>query len=365
MRTLFVPFFLLLIFATAAPAVYAVSVVDEPQVFNKCWEYQVVPNLGVSSSADAASVYFFDNENKLQGVDLLLGSKIWSSELGGEVVSNLLLIGDSIFVVTNSQTDGADALGKAVLRSVSRHTGITEWRADISTAPIVWLGSVSGNVIAVGSEGSISAFNRGQGKPVWKTDLASGVSSAPHFEAGGVELGTRKNEVIKISLTDGLFQVIWKSKYLPTAVLRDEEGRLLVGDERGNLISVSQDGSRLWRFKNGAQISSVSLHNAEYLAASHDNFVYKLSRSGNVIWKRRLSGRVIDRPLILGDTAIVSILGAGVVYALDLRNGKISNRIETGDEVSLRVAVAANGQGFIIEGPRGLSFFSRNKCPAK
>jgi outer membrane protein assembly factor BamB len=106
------------------------------------------------------------------------------------------------------------------------------------------------------------------------------------------------------------------------------------------------------------------LHDSEYLAVSHDNFVYKLSRGGNVKWKRRLPGRVADKPLVVGDIAVVSIVGTGSVYVLDLRNGKILNRIETGDEVSLQVAEAGKANAFIVLGPRELLFYT-DKCLPK
>jgi len=169
---------------------------------------------------------------------------------------------------------------------------------------------------------------------------------------------------LNISGTDGRVRLDWKSKYLPTAILLDLNGRLLVGDERGNFVSVSSEGNRLWGFRNGAQISSASLYGADYLAASYDNFLYKLSRSGDVKWKRRLSGRVNDGPFILGNTAVVSVVGTGSVYVLDLKNGKISNRIEIGEELTVRIASATNGQGFVVAGPVGISYFSTVKCPA-
>jgi hypothetical protein len=50
---------------------------------------------------------------------------------------------------------------------------------------------------------------------------------------------------------------------------------------------------------------------------------------------------------------------------IDLKKGKISNRIEGGEEVSLRVAAAPNASGFAVAGPSSISYFSKAKCPAK
>jgi hypothetical protein len=357
--------FLSLLLAAANTAAPRKSISTEPDIFTKCWEYKVNPKLDVGLSVDASSVYFLDDENRLIGVDLAAGTKLWSSEIGGKVVSNLLVLEDSILFVTSSQLDASSPSSKATLRAISRRTGITDWSAEVVSSPLIWIGVVGGNVVAVGSDGLVSASANGGGKLTWQTDLKSRVTATPYFYKSGIEIATEKNEVLNVTGSDGQVRVDWKAKYLPTAVLLDPSGRLVVGDERGNFMSVSSGGDRIWGFRNGAQISSATLYGADYLAASYDNFLYKLSRSGDVKWKRRLSGRVNDGPFILGDTAVVSIVGTGSVYVLDLKKGKISNRIEVGDEVSLRVAAATNGSGFAVAGPVGISYFSSTKCPAK
>ncbi|MEP7147685.1 MAG: PQQ-binding-like beta-propeller repeat protein [Acidobacteriota bacterium] len=364
MRTFSTALFSLLILTSVA-AGSSKPVSAGPTIFAKCWEYEVNPNLNVGIAADASTVFFLDDENSLHGVDLEAGSKAWSSELGGEVVSNLLVLGDSIFIVTNSQPDPSNPAVRATLRAISRETGVTDWSVEIPSSPFVWIGSNIGNVIAVGSGGSVSALTQAGGTLVWTTDLKSRVTAAPFFQESGLEVATNKNEVLNVSGSEGRVHLDWKSLYLPTAILLDLNGRLVVGDERGNLIAVSSDGHRLWRFRNGAQISSASLQGSEYLAASYDNFVYKLSRSGSVKWKRRLSGRVNDGPLLLGDSAVISIVGTGSVYVLDVKNGKVSNRIEMGDNVTLRLAAATDGQGFAVAGPRGISYFRSRKCTAE
>jgi len=357
--------FLSLLLVAANIAAPRKSISTEPDIFTKCWEYKVNAKLDVGPAVDTISVYFLDDENRLNGVDLAAGTKLWSSEIGGKVVSNLLVLEDSILFVTSSQLDASNPVSKTMLRAISRRTGITDWSAEVVSSPLMWIGSVGGNVIAVGSDGMVSASANGGGKLIWQTDLKSRVTAMPYFNKSGIEIGTEKNEVLNVAGSDGLVRVDWKAKYLPTAVLLDPNGRLVVGDERGNFMSVSSGGDRIWGFRNGAQISSATLYGSDYVAASYDNFLYKLSRSGDVKWKRRLSGRVNDGPFILGDTAVVSVVGTGSVYVLDLKKGKISNRIEVGDEVSLRVAAAANGSGFAIAGPAGISYFSSTKCLAK
>ena len=138
---------------------------------------------------------------------------------------------------------------------------------------------------------------------------------------------------------------------------------MLLGDARGNLVLTSADGDRIWTFKNGAQISFLLPYDSEYLAASFDNFFYKLSRSGNVEWKRRLSGRLSSRPSVIASDGVISISGDPSIYVLDLTNGKILNRIEIGGDENLSPRiVAASADGFAVAGSQGIQFFSRSAC---
>ena len=353
----------LFLFSSAVHSVPRADTPDKSPVFSKCWDYPATPDLRVSPVSDETSVYFLDNENKLVGVHLNGGTKLWSTDLGGDLASNLLIAGDSIFVVTSVAASSAPG-AKAVLWSLSRQTGITDWRTDISPSPYVFLGRSSGSILALGSDGFVAAVGS-KGEVIWKTELGSPLSSEPYFDDVGVAIGTAKNEVLSLAGSDGRRTVLWKSRHAPTAIYLNSRTRVLVGDERGNLFSLPAGASPSWRFRNGARISRVFSNNNGYLAVSDDNFVYNISRSGDVKWKRRLPGRVAGAPLILGDSLVVSVIGAGAVFVLDVRNGKVSNRIETGEDTSVGVAGRPDGEGFVITGVNRLTYFSRAKCPFK
>ena len=336
--------------------------VNESVVFTKCWDYAAVPDLRVEPVSDETNVYFLNNENKLIAVHLNAGSKIWSAEIGGDVASNLLIAGDSIIVVTNIGGPGSSP--KSLLWSLSRETGITEWRTDIPPSASVFLGRSEKAILTLGSDGVVAAFSA-RGEVIWRAELGSPLSSQPYFDDVGAAVGTTKNDVVAIAGSDGGVKVLWKSKHAPTAVYLNSRTRILVGDERGNLFSLPAGANPSWRFRNGARISRVLSNNTGYLAISDDNFVYNISRSGDVKWKRRLPGRVAGTPLVIADALVLSIVGTGAVYALDLKNGKISNRIETGEESSVGVTGKAESQGFAITGLIRVSYFSRAKCSSK
>ncbi|PYS97841.1 MAG: hypothetical protein DMF63_18410 [Acidobacteria bacterium] len=360
--------FLLIIFDAVRADLYAeprVAQAGEPEIFSRCWDYKLSPNLGIVPVVDSSAVYIVDSENNLLAIDPGNASRIWSSELGGEVVSNIILSDSSILLATNSQTTESNSVRKTSLRSISRATGITEWRVDIRSSDNAWIGTYPAAVIVVGEGGAISALTRLEGRIIWQRDIASPVTAEPRFGRSGVVLGNQNKEILNVSLTDGSSRQLWKSEFLPTALLVDASGRLVVGDERGSVIAISADGDRSWTFRNGARISSVLLDGSDYLASSNDNFIYKLSRSGNVKWKRRLPGRLTQAPLLLNDVAVMSVAGGGGVFVITQSKGKILNHIEIAEEVSSNVAASPDSKNMIIASPSGVAFFSREKCPAK
>jgi hypothetical protein len=212
----------------------------------------------------------------------------------------------------------------------------------------------------------MSARSRGEGKVIWERELGASVTSSPMFGQKGIALGTESKEIYDIAVVDGSSRLLWKSEHLPTALFADDSGRLVVGDERGNVTAVAANGERSWTFRNGARISSVLIGDSDYLASSNDNFVYKLTRGGNVKWKRRLPGRLAQAPLLLEDVALMSVTGGGGVFVLDLNKGKILDRILTAEDLSFVIgASSANPKNFVVAGPSGVSYFSRGKCSPK
>ena len=340
--------------------------IREPEMFGRCWDFKVTPNLAVTPLIDKSAIYFVDSENRLLALDSASAGRIWSSELGGEVVSNLLLSDPSILIVTNSQATEGGSTPKTILRSISRETGITEWQAEIKASANVWIGAYPNAIVAVGEGGAISAFSRGEGKVIWARELGATVTTSPMFGQKGIALGTERKEIFDVALSDGSLRTLWKSEYLPTALVIDNSGRLIVGDERGNVIAVSASGEHSWTFRNGARMSSILLSESDYIASSNDNFVYRLTRGGNVKWKRRLPGRLAQAPLLLDDVAVMSVSGGGGVFVLDMNKGKILDRIEIAEELSFAIGAAqSNSKNFIVAGPSNVSYFSREKCSPK
>jgi outer membrane protein assembly factor BamB len=343
---------------------YAPSQLEEPKPYAKCWSIDSLADLSTSGAADKTSVYFFAADGALEAVDQKTGARLWSTDLGGSVVSNLLLTDQSALFVTVGRSDTGSP-GKATLRSVSKQTGVTTWSIAIDVKDATTLGIVGDKLAAVNTDGLVSVFALAKGSLIRSQPIGMRVAASPLFASDHLIVGTSANELVTIDIARGVPARMLRTGQLPTAIYVDSAGRMLVGDARGNIALTSADGDRIWTFKNGAQISFLLPYDSEYLAASFDNFFYKLSRSGNVEWKRRLSGRLSSRPSIIGDDAVISITGDPSIYVIDLANGKILNRIDVGGDENLSPRiVAAAADGFAVAGFQGIQFFARDACSA-
>ncbi|HKP68070.1 MAG TPA: PQQ-binding-like beta-propeller repeat protein [Pyrinomonadaceae bacterium] len=355
-------FFAVGIIVSVSVLVRASTQIEEPKPYAKCWSIDSLADLSTSGAADKISVYFFAADGALEAVDQKSGARLWSTDLGGSVVSNLLLTDQSALFVTAGRSESGSS-GKATLRSVSKQTGITTWSTAIQVKDSTTLGIVGDKVAAVNTDGLVSVFSLANGSLNWSQPIGTRVVAPPLFATDHLILGTGGNELLAVDMMRGVTSRMLRTGQSPTAIFVDAAGRILVGDARGNLALTSADGDRVWTFKNGAQISFLLPYDSEYLAASFDNFLYKISRGGNVEWKRRLSGRLSSRPAIIGNDGVISITGDPSVYVLDLTNGKIVNRIDIGGDENLspRIVAAAAG-GFAVAGSQGIQFFGREAC---
>ena len=332
---------------------------DKPVIFNRCWETPSAVDLAVTPVSDGATIFFLDTAGKLTAMETAQPTRRWSTEIGGDVVSNQLVTHTALFVVTVP----SGSAGDASLRAISKQTGVTMWTTGLPRSVRIFLGMINGSLVAVASDGTTTALAPDRGSIIWRQSIGAAANADPLFTPGRLVVATDRNEIVSISPT-GSVEITAKAAHAATALVGEDQGRVLAGDERGNLMHFSPSGSELWKFRNGARISYLALYESEYIAASDDNFVYRISRGGNVEWKRRLPGRLSTRPVIIGETAVMSIIGEPSIYAISLDDGKISNRILAGSEEAPAIAIAAGASAFAALSAQRVSLYN-GMCPAK
>ena len=307
----------------------------------RCWSYPLGDEAQTRIAVDGGRIILGGNGGR---IDMLSaeGDKIWSSEFGGAMSSNLLPEAGGLFFVTSAvKTDENDP--ESILHMVSKETGVTIWTLKLPPAGSHFLAALNGSLNVVSKNGVIQSLDSKSGTLKWKREIADGFVALPVFTTDKLFVATTKKQVFMIALGTGQIDALQTLPY-DTSALSTAGGMLLVGDERGNVTVLASGISKpRWKFRAGAQISAVMGLNDHVLVASHDNFVYCLNLArGGLVWKKRLPGRTSYISGSLGKYVLVASLEGHTVLYLDPSNGKVSGQIALKDDEDLVSAAVAD-----------------------
>ncbi|MFN0138544.1 MAG: PQQ-binding-like beta-propeller repeat protein [Pyrinomonadaceae bacterium] len=312
---------------------------------SKCWSFPV--DDGRTVAADATHVIVGGGGAKVEAFSVD-GKKLWATELGGEIASNVLVGNGGVFLVTTS-LNADSGKGGGTVRFLSLETGITLWSVKLPDAESYSLGLGTDSVIAITSRGAIEAFDAKTGAAKWRRELAEGFVGEPRFNHTNVYVASSAKQVFTVSLVSGEIIAVKKMQFAPTAV-GEITGDVFTGDERGNVTSLGRRDKANWNFKSGGKISAIVEVGGNLLAASNDNFVYLFSgRSGNIAWKKRLNERVSQIGVIGDKFALVSGYEEHGAHLIDINSGKTVGQLNLGDdEFAVARPVSSNARVFIL-----------------
>jgi outer membrane protein assembly factor BamB len=327
----------------------------------KCWSYPI--QAGQRLATDGVLIFAASTGARVEALSLD-GKKVWTTELGGELGSNLLAVENSLFLVT-SAISGDGTAGSSVLRNLSKDTGVTSWTAKLPDASH-FLGSANGSVTVVSSSGVIHSIDPKAGAIKWKREIASGFSGKPLFAGDRLIVATTANQLFTISLGSGEIESMRKLTSGATALAVLQNGGLVVGDERGSIASLTNGERVNWSVKSGGSVSMLIAVGNDIIAISNDNFVYFLTgRNGGLVWKKRLSGRASQVATADGKYVVVSTFDEPGVLLLDLSSGRVAGRTALGaDETLVSEPLASNGV-ILFQTNEAIESFSLNGCGKK
>lgn len=326
----------------ALPGVTADTGGEHP--FQQCWQYKL-DDAGGQVSADGDTVFVSVNPAAIRAFEVKSGRSVWTSDLGGSLISNLLVTDDAIFAVSGQTSQLPDE--KVVFRSLSKQTGITNWTLQLPSDKKVWLGGGNGLVVVVGETGTITAVST-PGRAIRWSAQAGGLNAEPAVLGGELLVDSVDNRTSVFSMDGGRQTSTFLSKFGATAVSFLFEDKVGIGDERGNTYLFEPgESSPAWTHKNGAKIASIQMTEYGALAASNDNFLYLMSPGGEVIWKRRLPSRPSIRPVVLGEFAFASASGEKNLYVVNLKSGKFADQI-TLDGETVNAVLIPGGNGVAV-----------------
>lgn len=356
-------FVLLIVLTIVAVATAVGQTVSTSEVtLSRCWDFPVED--GRTLTVSGANIFVGRGGAKVETMSLD-GKRLWATELGGEIASNLLAGEGGVFLVTSVVNGESGKPTGGTLRYLSRETGITGWAAKLPEADSYSLGLGAESVVVVTGKGAIEAFDPKTGVQKWRRELAEGFVGEPRFNHENVYVASTAKQIFTVSLANGEIVAVKKLQFAPTAV-GEITGDVFAGDERGNLTSLGNGAKAKWSFKSGGRISAIVEVGGNLLTASNDNFVYLVTgRNGGVAWKRRLDDRVSQISLIDGKFVLVSGYEERGAQLLDIGSGKVAGQLSLAeDEFAIARPVSSGGKVFMLTNT-GVYGYSTGECVAE
>lgn len=334
--------------------------------FQKCWSISSDQPTTATIASDNAGVIFLSvSEGIVQAVDLKSGAKIWSSDLGGRIISNFVVDDKILFVSSNSLSQDSIAPPQngisTALRAIGTETGIISWKQDLPSTDKITLLIQNGHLITFTPNGRIASFIFQTGHLLWELKTAFELNSEFISERQTFFIGTGDRNVLQISGTGTIVKKL-DTLSRPTAFQFIDDQTLIVGDDRGNVKSlVIRDGELRWKTRLGGKISGIFPSKKRVLVTSYDNFAYLLSTdNGAKVWKKRLPGRISERSILAGDLAIVESLGDRNIYLIDVKDGKTLNQIVLDDYLTQSPLLIDDH--LVLQTAHGVDVYARGRC---
>lgn len=327
---------------------------DETVEFNRCWAVAEPDGSFSTITTDASTAFVGADGAKVAAISIATGSRLWSTELGGDIVSNLTADAAGVFVVTDTVSPDAGKPKESTLRILSKETGITTKKIALASANSFKIGVDAGNVIVIAQSGDIYAFDAATAEAKWMRKPTGGVAGDSYIGGGSIVIGTTDSQILRMASATGEINLTVKSFEKPTAVRSSANGKIVYGDARGNVVSVDQR----WTFRAGAQISAIYEVNEALLVTSFDNFVYFLNPvNGGVIWKKRMSGRIADISFAATNQVLIFTYGGETGVLTELKKGKTMGQIPLTQETeNVSIPDTLNGRAVFAQNGTAYSF---------
>lgn len=328
------------------------------------------------ASDNVKDIIYLVNSNKLLALNSFNDDKIWESAVGGKVLN--ITVDETgkngnVFLLIKSLNEKIP--NNYFIRSISSHTGITNWQQTINFnenkdgqqhTGQFYLSIINEKVIGINENAEMSAFDHTTGNLLWSKPATGKLSARPVISFQQI-ITAGPDGKISITSEDGKVESQFVVKTNPTSVLLFEDRMIIWGDSMGIVGSFDLINKKYsWKRRFGGEITNILPTPTGILFTSSDNFIYLVSgRDGKLQWKKRLSGRLSAAPLISGNFGIFNSLSDPTVNIVELATGKIVNQINLGEENYLLGQAFASDDLLVLPTREGLFTFKPADLPCE
>ncbi|WP_280425927.1 serine/threonine-protein kinase [Nocardia carnea] len=250
-------------------------------------------------------------DGKVYALDVRTGEVRWQADMGYEISSVPVVVGD--VVIASAITKGAGAF--------DRSTGALRWRADVDPTNL-WAGGDPASVFAVADSGyGIVALDGVTGQPRWTalTDQLVQMDTSIAFGRGNVFV-TIDSAVWALDAATG--GVRWRAEVgWPAQPFVTGATVLITGPIQESMQALSaESGTPLWTFERDRGEDVTVFGDTIYLTSELDKIYALELGTGAFRWMVHTDATPIGAPVVTGGT-IYQAIGTRV-HALDAAGGE-------------------------------------------
>ena len=369
-RLLVILGFVLIITLGATVEVGAQAVEDWAKPVKPCWVFQTDEMSSLASASDNEKTILLPLINgSVSAIDVDTGKSIWNLDLKNSINSRRILVNRTSLYLTGEIEPEVDSVsseaslpeGKYKVYSVDIDSGINNWVNGLSLKRFSESLSISMDekrIVVAANQGEVLSFDKRDRGFEWQVDLQTRLTTSPTIGASSILIGTRNKTIARIEKASGKILSQIPVSDVPSSLYVDSE-TIFVGDRRGFLRSFDPGENLRWRARTGGKIVEIAPIGNDLLVSSDDNFAYLFTKNkGKKRWKRKLAGRIIGKSILDNSVAVFLSSGSNEAVFVNLKNGKIVNRIEVGVDQWFVSPPRYVGGKVILPTNDGLSAFS-------
>jgi outer membrane protein assembly factor BamB len=190
--------------------------------------------------------------------------------------------------------------------------------------------------------GFLYCLDLASGRPLWRYDATSGITSMPALSETGILLGTMDGKVLCVSPEGELNWEVEVGGAVSSTPIPGE-GRVYFGSNDHNLYCVREaDGSTLWSFEAEGPVEvSPCLYEGQVFGVSLEGELFALdARDGRLIWTYRTTG--IPAAFPCAEEGKVFLASEFELHCADAQSGKVLWKYDIGPTVISNLAIRGN-----------------------
>jgi outer membrane protein assembly factor BamB len=337
-----------------------------------CWQLADTELTSVQLTAQNGRLFTVVPGGKLLALNSTTGETIWRTELGGEIVGNIPVNKNLVYVASQIAAN-KDKPALIIIRALSVETGLTVWQGELSETSQFTLVLQGDYLLAASGDSKgntkVIALSADKGELRWTQILRAELASSLTAADDKVIFATGDKMLHVLKIANGQENHRFTLPYQARGKIVYSKGVLLFGDMSGNVSALDEtDGHIMWTLRLGGAAQNILTTENGVLISSLDDFVYFQNiLSGRRVWRKRLASRPLGAVLLSDGAVLLAASGENSSAILNLKKGNVLSQVQLGGEnVAVASPIASNSFIFIPT-VQGLLTFApiSTVCPAK